>query len=76
VRTYLAPSEEIPVLSDVDVLVIGGGPAGLAAALAAVREGARTLLVEQFAASGVAPRRLPVGPLQAALLAQGAELRR
>lgn len=32
----------------VDVLVIGGGPAGCAAAIAAAREGARTLLLEQF----------------------------
>ena len=46
--TYLAPAEEIPVLSDVDVMVVGGGPAGLAAAIAAAREGARTVLVEQF----------------------------
>jgi hypothetical protein len=32
----------------VDVLVVGGGPAGCAAAIAAAREGADTLLVEQF----------------------------
>jgi NADPH-dependent 2,4-dienoyl-CoA reductase/sulfur reductase-like enzyme len=35
-----------------DVLVIGGGPAGLAAALAAGRAGARVLLVEQDSLSG------------------------
>jgi sarcosine oxidase subunit alpha len=32
---------------DVEVLVVGGGPAGLAAAQAAAREGARTLLVDE-----------------------------
>jgi hypothetical protein len=33
---------------EVDVLVLGGGPAGAAAAFAAARLGARTLIVEQF----------------------------
>jgi thioredoxin reductase len=37
---------------DVDVAVIGGGPGGLAAALAANREGARVLLVEREARLG------------------------
>lgn len=31
-----------------DVLVVGGGPAGIAAAIAAKREGARVLLVERY----------------------------
>ncbi|MGN0978192.1 MAG: NAD(P)/FAD-dependent oxidoreductase [Faecousia sp.] len=35
-----------------DVLVIGGGPAGLAAAIAAHRNGARTLLIEREARLG------------------------
>ena len=35
-------------MQDVDVLVVGGGPAGCAAAIAAGREGTRTLLVEQY----------------------------
>jgi hypothetical protein len=37
---------EIPVLDGWDVIVAGGGPAGCAAATAAAREGAKTLLIE------------------------------
>jgi hypothetical protein len=40
-------SRSVPVVADVDVLVIGGGPAGLGAGLAAAREGASTLMVER-----------------------------
>jgi len=42
------PSKEIPVVREVDVLVIGGGPAGIGAALSAARLGAKTLIVEQY----------------------------
>ncbi|MGH3342804.1 MAG: FAD-dependent oxidoreductase [Carbonactinosporaceae bacterium] len=41
-------SREITVAEPVDVLVAGGGPAGIAAAVAAARRGARTALVERF----------------------------
>lgn len=46
-ETILEPAREIPVVGDVDVLVAGGGPAGMIAAIAAARAGARTFLVEQ-----------------------------
>ena len=47
-KTYQEPARQIPVTRDVDVIVVGGGPAGLAAAIAAARSGARTVLIEQF----------------------------
>ncbi len=40
-------SLDAPVIADVDILVCGGGPAGIGAALAAARQGASTMLVEQ-----------------------------
>lgn len=46
------PAREIPVVAEVDVLVCGGGPAGTAAAVAAGRAGARTMLVERYGCLG------------------------
>jgi FAD dependent oxidoreductase len=42
------PERRIPVHATVDVLVLGGGPAGIAAAVSAARAGAETLLVERY----------------------------
>jgi len=52
-------------MAEVDVVVIGGGPAGIAAAVAAAEEGASTILIEQtgclggMATSGLVPSFCP-----------------
>ena len=42
------PARRTPLLDEVEVLVLGGGPAGIAAASGAARAGARTQLVERY----------------------------
>jgi len=42
------PARTTPVFGDYDVVVLGGGPAGIAAATSAAKHGARTLLVERY----------------------------
>ena len=51
-RTITESARQIPVVSETEVLVAGGGPAGIGAALGAARAGAKTLLVEQSNAPG------------------------
>jgi len=46
--TVSAPAEEVPVFATTDVLVVGGGPAGTTAAVAAARTGASVILVERY----------------------------
>ena len=49
-------------MEDLDVLVVGGGNAGCAAALAAARTGARTMLVERYGFLGGTATAAMVGP--------------
>ena len=42
------PAHEVRVAAEADVVVVGGGPAGQAAALAAARNGARVTLLERY----------------------------
>ena len=42
------PARDLPVRYETDVLVVGGGSAGVAAAVAAARSGAEVLLVERY----------------------------
>lgn len=46
--TWLEPAREIPIYHRCDVLVVGGGPAGTAAAVAASRTGADVTLLERY----------------------------
>ena len=42
------PARQLPIYGEFDVVVVGGGPAGLAASVSAARHGARVLLVERY----------------------------
>src|SRR5882724_7740442 len=47
-KTIEEPARQIPIYGEYDVAVLGGGPAGIAAAVAAARAGRRTLLIERY----------------------------
>src|SRR4030042_4408500 len=51
-RQIEEPPRKTPVMAETDVLVIGGGPGVLSAALAAAREGVDTMLVERYGCFG------------------------
>jgi hypothetical protein len=49
VRTFIEePARRVPLYGEYEVVVLGGGPAGIAAAVAAAHAGRRTLLIERY----------------------------
>jgi len=47
-KIIIEPERETPVVGEFDVLVGGGGPSGVSAALSAARKGAKVILLEQY----------------------------
>lgn len=49
---FIIPAKTVKVSKETDVLVVGGGPAGIGAAIAAARTGSKTILLEKRAFMG------------------------
>ena len=51
-KTVRIPEQTIPVIAETEVLVVGSGPGGLAAAISSARAGVETMLVERYGCFG------------------------
>jgi len=71
---YLSYQKEIPIYGRYDVVVLGGGPAGVCAAVAAARQGAKTLLVESHSTLGGMATGALVGPFMTVYDRDGEQL--
>src|SRR5712672_251564 len=47
-KTIEEPARQVPLYGEYEVVILGGGPAGIAAAVAAASDGRRTLLIERY----------------------------
>jgi len=47
VEMVIEPQRETPITGKADTVVVGGGPAGIGAAVAAARNGAKVILIER-----------------------------
>src|SRR5262249_3194415 len=61
---YREEARDIPIAHRADVIVVGGGVAGVSAAIAAARTGVDTLLIERYGALG---GNLTIGLLEASM---------
>ncbi len=48
VKTITESARKLKVVREVDVVVVGGGPGGVASAVSATRNGAKTVLIERY----------------------------
>ena len=60
-QKYKEKAKEIDIIDEVDVLVVGGGPAGIGAAVGA-RAGASVMIIQQWALSGNVDQRNGYNP--------------
>src|ERR1700684_3467465 len=51
-KTIVEPARSVDVVLETEVLVVGSGPGGLAAALSSARAGARTALIDRTGCFG------------------------
>jgi hypothetical protein len=66
-------ARDIPVVAAPEVLVVGGGSAGIAASVAAARAGAKTMLIERYGFLGGTSTAALVGPIMTSFSTDGHE---